>query len=153
MNRPVSSSPLRTSIVVLTLSPVIALLLSATPSAQDAPSTAPRAEERPAGNAEKGKRLFNTLGCYECHGYQAQGAAAGGGFSAGRRLAPSPMPFRRFAQYVRAPRVMPPYSEKAASEQDLADIYAFLLTVPQPPDLNSIPLLAPSQFSTPKSAK
>ena len=136
---------MRTSIALLTLCTVTSLC--AVPQAQSASQTAPRAEERPAGNAEKGKRLFNTIGCYQCHGHQAQGTVSTAAPSAGPRLAPSPMPFRRFAQWVRAPRLMPRYSEKAASEQDLADIYAFLLSVPAPPDVNSIPLLAPSQFA------
>jgi hypothetical protein len=36
---------------------------------------------------------------------------------------------------------MPPYTAKVASDQDLADIYAFLLTIPAPPTVNTIPLL------------
>ena len=108
--------------------------------------TGRRADEAPAGNAARGKQLFHTIGCYECHGYQAQGTVSSAAPTAGPRLAPSPMPFRRFAQYVRAPRLMPRYSDKGASDQDLADIYAFLLSVPAPPAVNSIPLLAPSQF-------
>lgn len=103
-------------------------------------------ESAPRGNADTGKQLFNKIGCYACHGNQAQGSSRTVGPTAGPRLAPFPMPFRRFAQYIRAPRVMPPYTAKVASEQDLADIYAFLMSVPPPPDVDSIPLLAPSQF-------
>src|SRR5271157_757088 len=31
-----------------------------------------------AGNAQNGKKLFNTIGCYECHGRQGQGATQTG---------------------------------------------------------------------------
>jgi hypothetical protein len=36
---------------------------------------------------------------------------------------------------------MPPYSAKAVSDADLADIYAFLLSRPQSEPAKSIPLL------------
>jgi hypothetical protein len=36
---------------------------------------------------------------------------------------------------------MPPYTTKVVSGQQLADIYAFLQTVPKPPDVSTIPLL------------
>jgi hypothetical protein len=36
---------------------------------------------------------------------------------------------------------MPPYSEQILSNDDLADIYAFLQTIPASPDAKSIPLL------------
>ena len=35
---------------------------------------------------------------------------------------------------------MPPYAEKILSDSDLADIYAYLQTIPKP-DYKSIPLL------------
>ena len=36
---------------------------------------------------------------------------------------------------------MPPYSGKILSDGDLADIYAYLQSIPKPPDATSIPLL------------
>jgi cytochrome c1 len=36
---------------------------------------------------------------------------------------------------------MPPYTAKVVSDQDLADIYAFLQSVKQPPPVKDIPLL------------
>jgi mono/diheme cytochrome c family protein len=38
-------------------------------------------------------------------------------------------------------RAMPPYSEKILSDGDLADIYAYLQSIPKPPDVNGITLL------------
>jgi hypothetical protein len=36
---------------------------------------------------------------------------------------------------------MAPYTAKILTDQELADIYAFLLTIPAPPAVNTIPLL------------
>lgn len=91
----------------------------------------------PAGDAERGKLLFVKDGCYQCHNYEGQGGVAGA------RLAPNPIPFNGFIAYVRRPRRdMPPYTVKVISDQDLADVYAFLRSRPRPPDVSSIPILA-----------
>ena len=37
---------------------------------------------------------------------------------------------------------MPPYSEKILSNEDLADMHAYLSTIPKPKDYKSIPLLS-----------
>ena len=82
----------------------------------------------PAGNAEEGKKLFIADGCYQCHGYEAQGSSA-----TGPRLGPKPIAFATFTRYVRAPSgQMPPYTAKVVSDADLANIYAFLLSRPEP---------------------
>ncbi len=89
-------------------------------------------------NPEKGKLLFERYGCYECHGYQGQGSTQTGG----SRLGPPQIPLSAFVNYVRSPSgQMPPYATKVASEQDLADIYSFLQSLPQPPPPETIPLL------------
>jgi mono/diheme cytochrome c family protein len=91
----------------------------------------------PVGNMENGKRLFVKYGCYECHGREAQGSTG-----TGPRLGPDPAPLSALVSYVRNPTgEMPPYTEKVVSDQDLADIYAFLESLPHPPDAKSIPLL------------
>jgi mono/diheme cytochrome c family protein len=117
----------------LMLMTLMASLLSAqTPN----PNTAPR------GSADNGKKLFVTYGCYQCHGYAAHGGAGGDSLRGGPRIAPKPIPFAAFSKYVRRPTdQMPPYTEKLASDQDLADIYAWLLTIPEPPPVSSIPQL------------
>jgi mono/diheme cytochrome c family protein len=91
----------------------------------------------PRGNAANGKKIFSSDGCYECHGYEGQGG------SAGARLAPRPIAFTAFVNYVRHPtNQMPPYTAKVISDQELADIYAFLLSIPAPPAAKSIPQLS-----------
>ena len=108
---------------------IIVVLMALTVGAQQAlpPS---------AGDAEKGRALFIKDGCYQCHNYEGQGGAAGA------RIAPNPPPFRGFVAYVRSPRGdMPPYKEKVLSDQDLADIHAYLRSRPRPPALASLPQL------------
>jgi mono/diheme cytochrome c family protein len=91
----------------------------------------------PAGDAKNGKKLFAADGCYQCHGYEAQGATP-----TGPRLGPKPIAFAQFQKYVRQPTgQMPPYTVKSIPDKDLADIYAFLQSLPSPPAAESIPLL------------
>ena len=88
-----------------------------------------------AASAEKGKAAFVQHGCWQCHGFQGQGGTAG------KTLAPDPIAFEAFAAIVRSSNGgMPPYGEKILSEGDLADIYAYLQSVPKA-DYRSIPLL------------
>ena len=95
-------------------------------------------EAPPAGNAENGKKLFMSDGCYECHGRQGQGAAQTGA----ARIGPPQLSFEGFQSYVRKPsNQMPPYASKALPDQDLADIYADLRSIPMPPKGKDIPLL------------
>jgi mono/diheme cytochrome c family protein len=88
-------------------------------------------------NVDNGKHLFLRNGCYECHGYRGQGGAAGA------RLAQTKLSLAAFTAYVRnpAPGGMPPYRAKIMTDQELADVYAYIKTFPPPPPLSSIPLL------------
>ena len=115
---------------------VAACLLLASPEAgAQSSGSASNANAAPAGNAENGKRIYASYGCYQCHGYAAHGGA-------GPRLAPNPISFAAFARYVRHPRgQMPPYTSKVVTDSELADIHAFLRALPQPPAVKDIPLL------------
>jgi ubiquinol-cytochrome c reductase cytochrome c subunit len=91
----------------------------------------------PPGNVEVGKKLFVSVGCYQCHGYEAQGSSA-----TGPRLGPRPMAFAAFSRYVRQPPgQMPLYTTKVVSDTDMANIYAFVQSRPEP--AKDIPLLRP----------
>jgi ubiquinol-cytochrome c reductase cytochrome c subunit len=119
---------------MMTRSVIAAAVMLYAAASQTAPSSQPA--NAPAGDVETGKTLFTRNGCYQCHNYEGHGGAAGA------RLAPNPIPFRAFAAYVRAPKGdMPPYTTKVMSEQDLADVYAFLRSRPRPPAVSSLPLL------------
>jgi ubiquinol-cytochrome c reductase cytochrome c subunit len=88
-------------------------------------------------NAQNGRKLFARFGCYECHQLEAQGAAA-----TGPRLGPHPIPYANFTRYVRQPTGnMPPYTAKVVKDSELADIFAFLQSLPEPPAAKEIPLL------------
>ena len=94
-----------------------------------------------AASAEHGKVAFMQHGCWQCHGTMGQGSIATSG---GKRLAPNPLAWESFSAFVRLTKgAMPPYSEKILSDGDLADIYAYLQSIPMPPDVNVIPLLKP----------
>jgi ubiquinol-cytochrome c reductase cytochrome c subunit len=95
------------------------------------------AEAQASGNAKNGKKIYTSYGCYECHGREGQGSVL-----SGPRIAPHPTQFAAFVKYIRQPKgQMPPYTEKVVSDAELADIYTFLQSLPQPPDPKSIPLL------------
>jgi ubiquinol-cytochrome c reductase cytochrome c subunit len=93
-----------------------------------------------SANARNGQQLYTAFGCYECHGFEGQGSASTGG----SRLGPPQIPYSGFVGYVRQPTgQMPPYTAKAVSDLQLADIYFFLQSRPQAAPSKSIPLLNP----------
>jgi mono/diheme cytochrome c family protein len=88
-----------------------------------------------SGDAKNGKKIYVKYGCYECHGREGQGSSV-----SGPRLGPNPVQFAVFVRYVRQPAgEMPPYTEKVMSEQELADVYAFLQSLRHPQVTNSSP--------------
>jgi mono/diheme cytochrome c family protein len=101
-------------------------------------------ETAPSGNVENGKKAFVQRGCWTCHLYTAAGGQGGGNAGdSGPRLAGRTPAWPVFSKYVRQPSdQMIPYTAKVLSDQELADIYAWLKSIPPPPALNSIPQLA-----------
>ena len=92
-------------------------------------------QSSPAGNGDSGKRLFLRDGCWECHGYAGQGGRDGA------RLADTALSVAQLTRYVRKPTgAMPAYIDKVLSDQELADIYAYLKTLPVK-QVKDIPLL------------
>ncbi|MGH8149274.1 MAG: c-type cytochrome [Steroidobacteraceae bacterium] len=89
-----------------------------------------------AAKVASGRRLFTRYSCYSCHGSDGQGGI-------GARLkAPDLPPFGAFRSYLRKPAGrMPPYRSSAISDAQLADIYAYLQSIPAPPSAKSIALL------------
>jgi mono/diheme cytochrome c family protein len=100
------------------------------------PACAQQAAE-PAGNVGNGKTLYVQVGCYQCHGNAGQGAQM-----TGPRIARTEFPFESFVYQLRHPaNQMPPYESAVVSDQDAADLYAYVRQMPAPRDPNSIPLL------------
>ena len=98
-------------------------------------SAALAAQAPPPGDVERGKAAFLRYGCYTCHGYEAQGVP-------GRKLAPNPLPYPAFSNFVRtSPGEMPTFTAQVLPDQDLADIHAYLRSRPPTPNPNTIPLL------------
>jgi ubiquinol-cytochrome c reductase cytochrome c subunit len=121
-------------LVIPLLITALSFAISGSAAAQKATTPASGSQ---AGDIERGRKLFMADGCYECHGTVGQG-----GF-AGPRLAPNPLPADAIAQYIRNPKgVMPPYIAKVVSDRDVADLRAYLASIPPPPALKDIPLLA-----------
>jgi mono/diheme cytochrome c family protein len=119
------------------LATVAALVFAACWGARAQTAAPAQKSDAPAGNAQNGKKLFTSYGCFECHGNHAEGTTA-----VGPRLAPNPIPFAALQRYVRQPTgQMPPYTSKVVTDADLADIYAYLQSLPQPPKADGIPAL------------
>jgi mono/diheme cytochrome c family protein len=128
-------TPINSSEEVERMRLLLVLAATATLAGTIAAQTRPQADRAQSGNAENGKKLFSQYGCYQCHGYAAQGGV-------GPRLAPRPLAFAAFSKYLRQPTgEMPPYTVKVVSESQLADLYAYLQSIPPPPSVESIPLL------------
>ena len=103
--------------------------------------TGASAAQEPAmleGDADNGAQLFRDYTCYGCHGYTAETGR-------GPRLNPPRLRQRQFIGYLRNPpnpRQMPPYRQAEVSDQKLADIHAFLESLPSAsPEAEDIPVL------------
>jgi mono/diheme cytochrome c family protein len=109
-----------------------ALLVSGAASAQNA-----------TGDAARGKDLFGAKNmCYTCHGWDGHGGS-------GAVLSGMKMNQTAFMAYVRSGGAgtagvggrMPSYSVKVIPDKDLADIYAYIKTLPGSPAAKDIPAL------------
>jgi ubiquinol-cytochrome c reductase cytochrome c subunit len=126
---------LPTRIVSLALATAAAALLTVHgATAQTTPAAAPL----PAGaDAVRGKAAFMRYGCYECHGTVAQGNYMGI-----PHLAPHALPYAAINAYIRKPAgQMPSYSLAILPDKDVADIAAFLASIPVGKAPADIPLL------------
>jgi ubiquinol-cytochrome c reductase cytochrome c subunit len=90
-----------------------------------------------AADAGKGKELFMSVGCFHCHGTQGQG------MNTGPKLAPEPIPVEALTAFIRnaGTTAMPAYSAKMVSDTEVADIHAYLASIPAAADWKTVPLL------------
>jgi acetolactate synthase-1/2/3 large subunit len=97
------------------------------------------AQEAPPGDAVNGKRLYLADGCFTCHGRSGQGGAFNGPAPS---LAKTEMPFDGFKAQLRDPaNDMPAYSTAVLSDQEIADMYAFVQSLPAARSAKDISIL------------
>ena len=132
------SSPRRLFLVLTTVAMLVGVsVLTRSEVAAQSTDAAPKSASVPVGNTEHGKAVYVRVGCYECHARDGQS-----GGNTGPKLGPNAIPFAAFTHQVRSPRNdMPPYTAKVLSDADVADIYAFVQSLPQPPKVDFTPLL------------
>jgi mono/diheme cytochrome c family protein len=89
-----------------------------------------RAQDAPPGDAAEGKRIYLATGCFFCHGSSGQGGNLNGPAPV---VAKTAMPWEGFVNQLRHPsNEMPAYAEKVMTEKQIANIYAFLHSLPGP---------------------
>jgi mono/diheme cytochrome c family protein len=104
-----------------------------------AASVGAMAQDAPKGDTSSGKRVYLAMGCFTCHGRSGQGGALNGPAPI---LAHTAMPFEGFKGQVRNPvNDMPAYSDAVLSDKDIADIYAFVETLPGATSAKDISIL------------
>ena len=111
------------------------LFLASTAAAQST-----RADRAAIAN---GEAVYLRAGCQSCHGTVGHGGAA-------RRLAPNTLPLPAFTTWVRNGTPgwtfatgMPAFPASVIGDADLADVRAYLASLPPPPPVADIPLLEP----------
>jgi mono/diheme cytochrome c family protein len=89
-----------------------------------------------------GKQLFDTVGCWSCHGFNGQGAMSRG-IASGPRINARVLPEAAFLHQLRSPiGVMPPYTADVLTDEQVSAIYDYLRSLPVGPGLKDIPLLS-----------
>jgi mono/diheme cytochrome c family protein len=95
--------------------------ITADAAAQNAPQAAP------TGDAAQGRKIYLLNGCDNCHGSVGQGGGPG------PTLARTSLSFGGYVRLVRQPvGRMPAFAPPLMSDQDLANTYAYLRTLPGP---------------------
>lgn len=90
-------------------------------------------QEGAVGNPANGQNLFFSLGCNVCHGDQGEGLV-------GPTIAMTIVPLDRVIEQYRVPlEAMTEFPPDQVSDEEIADIYAWLQTVPRPPEADIIP--------------
>jgi mono/diheme cytochrome c family protein len=95
------------------------------------------AQNPSAASIANGKRLFEVKACYECHGWRGQGGLAGA------RLAQTKLNLQGFRNILRnpPPSNMPPYRAAVLTDEEVADLFAYIQSFPAAEPVQKIPLL------------
>jgi len=97
--------------------------------------------QEPAGDAANGAKVYVAVGCFTCHGRSGQG----GNFNyVTPVLAKIQWPVEALRAFLRVGvNDMPAYSKEVLSDQQVADIHAFLRSLSGPRPTAEIPQLNP----------
>jgi mono/diheme cytochrome c family protein len=96
-------------------------------------------DQAPPGDAGAGKRVYLADGCFECHGRVGQGGAFLGPAPV---LARTELPFDAFKQQLREPsNNMPPYADVVMPDAEVADIFAYLRSLPGRREAKDLPAI------------
>jgi mono/diheme cytochrome c family protein len=123
------------------ISLLAAVVLGATVCAiaQTQAQTQAPAQDEPRGDAGNGQRIYLAVGCFTCHGRSGQGGAYNGPAPI---LASTAFPFDGFKGQIRNPsNDMPAYSDAVLSDKDIADIFAFVKSLPAARSAKDISIL------------
>ena len=113
----------------LWVSGFVAFMIAVAVPTAFAQSPARQGEPPAQGDVAAGKRAFSEYACYYCHGTVGQGSLP----TIGPRVARVPRSFDSFKNYLRRPTGrMSSYPAAVVSDTTLADIYAYLRSVPEP---------------------
>jgi len=92
-----------------------------------------QAQDMPKGDAKTGLADFRKFGCYSCHGIVGQGTLRDG-----PRLNAA-IGYPALLAQLRTPRYeMPAYTAVQISDQSVANIYAYIASIPKGPDPKAI---------------
>jgi len=116
------------------VSPIAAAIAALLLGAGFAGPQAPQADD-----VANGRRVYLEVGCFTCHGRSGQG----GNFNyPAPALARTSLPLEAFTRIVRSgPNDMPGYPASVLSDKEIADIRAFLRSLPGRQPLDQFPLL------------
>lgn len=90
-------------------------------------------EEGAVGNPVNGQNLFFSMGCNVCHGDRGEGLV-------GPTIAKTVVPLDRVVEQYREPlEAMTAFPPDQISDEEIADVYAWLQTVERPPAAQEIP--------------
>ncbi len=90
-------------------------------------------EEGAVGNPVNGQNLFFAMGCNVCHGDRGEGLV-------GPTIAKTVVPLDRVVEQYREPlEAMTAFPPDQISDEEIADVYAWLQTVERPPAAQEIP--------------
>lgn len=114
---------------------------------QATPTTPPSPTDDPSAAIERGEAVYQRLVCMACHGQQGEGGV-------GPTLAKTQLDLEQVIAQVRNPvgNVMPPISGDQASDEEIADVYAYLQSLPLPETVVASVLLAGGPTEEPASA-